>query len=75
MHVEGLVRGDGPRSRRPNDDIDGLIRLHREVLFDAGFILVAELEGDVDFVGLGVLIFDFGFGQRRLAVKAPVDGL
>ena len=75
VHVQGLVGGNRPGRRRPDDVEAGLFKAAAEDFLDACAVLVGELEGDVDRVALLVLVLDFGFGQGGLAVEAPVHGL
>ena len=75
IDVERLVRGNRPGSRRPDHREAGLFKLHAEDRFDAFLLVFGEFEGDVDRGARLVLVFDFGFGERGLAVKAPVHGL
>ena len=77
MHVQRLVRGDGPRRRGP-DHREAVARRQRrnaESMGDAAALGVVELEADVDRRRLLVLVFDLGLGQRRAAVEAPVHRL
>ena len=75
VHVNGLVGRDRPRSRGPDHRVAGLFNLHAHQFFNLGLVFFGKREGDVDGVAFAVGVFDFGFGQRRAAVKAPVNGL
>ncbi|MNZ73879.1 hypothetical protein D3C78_923070 [compost metagenome] len=74
MDVERLVGRDGPRRGGPDHRVGGLLQAGQaEGLGQLGGVL--DGEGDVDGVGLLVLVLDLGLGQRRAAVEAPVDRL
>ena len=75
IDVQGLVRRNRPGGRRPDHREAGLFELHAEDRFDAFLLVFSEFEGDVDRRARLVLVFHFGFGERGLAVKAPVHGL
>ena len=64
---DGEVAGQRPRRRRPDDNI-GVFSLE---------LALRVLQGELDIDGRAgiVLILDFGLGQRRLVLGAPVHGL
>src|SRR5260370_16896681 len=73
MAVERRVGGDRPRSRRPDDD-PAFFR--RELFQPEGtryFSRLGKRKPDVDGKVDAVHVFDFGLGERRAAVEAPVD--
>ena len=74
-HVQGLVRRDGPRGRGPDDDETFIDRQLVQAEGGGDLVVLVEREADVDRRVALVLVFDFGLGQRRTAVEAPVDGL
>ena len=74
MDVKRLVCRNRPRRCRPNDDVARPIDLRAVGFFKRRFALVSQKERHIDFVTFDVLVFDFGFGQGRAAVKAPVNG-
>ena len=75
VHVERLVRRDGPRRRGPDDDETVLGRQGRQAKGGRQLFRLGELEPDVDGGIAFFRVFHFRLGQRRLAVEAPVDGL
>src|SRR5690348_10937423 len=77
MHDQGLIGGDGPWRRRPDDRTR---RTFRQVVATEGpgkSVAVAriDLQGYVDRDVGAVLVFHLGLGQRGLAVETPVDRL
>ncbi|RMS08110.1 hypothetical protein ALP75_200319 [Pseudomonas syringae pv. actinidiae] len=72
MNVQRLVGGNGPRRGGPDDDGSRLAQ-RGYAKGCSQFGLVGNRERDVDGRGLLVLVFDFGFGQCRTAIEAPVD--
>ena len=75
VHVERLVRRDGPRRRGPDDDETVIGRQRWQAEGGRQFGRLGELEPDVDGGIAFFRVFHFRLGQRRLAVEAPVDGL
>src|SRR5437773_12366902 len=73
MNVERLVAGQGPRRGGPDY---GVARLFDWVIecFSELFRL-SERKTHIHGRILALLVFDFGLGQRRAAIDAPVDGL
>ncbi|KAG0771844.1 hypothetical protein G6F22_016155 [Rhizopus arrhizus] len=73
MHVQRLVRRDGPGRGRPDHDGAVFHRLQAEGLGQLGRFGKREgdVHGRVDAVG----VFHFGFGQGRTTVETPVHGL
>ena len=70
--AHGRVGGQGPGGRRPDEDV-GVFE--RDAGFGKGSGDLVELEGHVDRRRDLVAVFDFGFGERGVAVRAPVDRL
>ena len=77
MQVERLVGRDRPRRRGPDHRGDRLVGQRREPEGPGQLcaLVVAQRESDIDGEIHLVLVLDFGFGQRRAAVKAPVHRL
>ena len=71
VEAYGKVARDGPRRRRPNDEVDVVERsVGREL---AEIILHAEFDVDGRY---GILrVFDLSLREGGLVVRAPVDGL
>ncbi len=74
VYVERLVGGNGPGRGRPDDGEHPFIGqgVEAESVGEFGAISVSKREANVYHWRLFVLILDFGFGQRRTTVEAPV---
>ncbi|MND95901.1 hypothetical protein D3C80_881680 [compost metagenome] len=74
VDVQRLVGRNGPRCGGPDHDRCGLgQRCQAESSRQLGFI--GHREGDVDGLRFLVGVLDFGFGQGRTAIEAPVHRL
>ena len=78
MHVQRLVGRNRPRGRRPNHRRDR--RVGRCVEPERPRELhplcrIGQRKHHVDRNILAILVFDFGFGERAVAIEAPVDRL
>src|SRR6267143_5997782 len=75
MNVERLVGGQGPRGGGPDHSVALVRRKPGEAKRLRNLLVFKKRKADIDRRVLALLVLDLGFGQRRAAVEAPVDGL
>ena len=75
VHVQRLVPGNGPGRGGPYDDIAVFGRQLHHAESPGDFLRLGERKADVDRKILLVHVLDFGLGQGRTAIEAPVDRL
>ncbi len=76
MHVQRLIGGNRPGSRRPDHRITGPLRklVQPKSLSQFFAILVQDRKADIDRDIGSILVLDLRLGERRAAVEAPVNG-
>ena len=75
MEGDRQIRRDRPGGRRPDEDGNRAVGQHGDACRQLAHARGVERELDVDRRRRVVLVLDLGFGQRRPAVKTPVNGL
>src|SRR5690349_24231727 len=78
MHVQRLIRWNRPGCRRPDDRMDRPFgrrgeteRLRKPLALARDGERKTDVDRDID----AILVFDFRFGERAVAIEAPVDRL
>ncbi|MNM92966.1 hypothetical protein D3C81_1053220 [compost metagenome] len=74
VDIQGLVGRDGPRGGGPDHD-GGRLGQRSEAEGSSQLGLVGNREGNVDGLRFLVGVLDFGLGQGRTAIEAPVHRL
>ena len=72
VDVQRLVGRNGPRRGGPDHD-GSRLRQAGQTKCGGQLVGISHYEGDVDGIGLFVLVLDFGLSQRGTAVETPVD--
>ena len=72
--ADGHVAGQRPGGRGPDDDI-GLGEILRAEAREHALLVVDDIEFHIDRTAGVLLVFDLRLGERRFALRAPVDRL